>query len=176
MYRKIMLLFGIVGVSLSLALGLLDVITWQIVPVLLAVSLGIPSLILTYEKLTSEVKVKPREKEQEQEVKPEEKEILREETIRVSPQDAYYYLFELKRGEILKGEISSNSHIDIYFVNSTNFRKWDKDRRFEPECSNESVLKTKIDYEVPKRGKWYLLMENNGRKTAIVQILLYLSN
>ena len=171
MYRKVMIFFSIVGVSLSLVLGLFSIITWEVVAILVAVLIGIPTLI-------TQVNVKPKEEErkQEQEVKTEEKEILREETINVSPHDAYYYVFELKRGEILKGEISSDSHIDIYFVNNTNFKKWNKDRTFDSECSNESVLKTKIDYEVPKRGTWYLLMENNGRKTAIVKVLLYLSN
>ena len=114
MYRKIMLFTGIIGVSLSLALGLLEVITWQIVPVLITVSLGIPSLILTYEKLTSEVKVEPKKKEHEQEIKAEEKEILKEETIRVSPNDQFYYEFELTRGDILKGKISSNCHIYLF--------------------------------------------------------------
>jgi len=178
MYRKVMMFFSLVGVSLSLVLGLFSIITWQIVAVLITVSLGIPSLVLTYEKLTSEVSVKPKEerREQEQEVKPKERDILREETIRVSPNDEFYYVFELKRGDNLKGEISSTDHIDIYFVDNTNFRKWEKDRTFECEYCNESVLKAKIDYEVPKRGIWYLLMENNGRKTAIVKVLLYLSN
>lgn len=132
------------------------------------VFIGIPALI-------TQVNVKPKE-QSEQEVKPKERDILREETIRVSPKDALYYEFELKRGENLKGEISSDSHIDIYFVDNTNFKKWDKDRTFDFEYCNESVLETKIDYEVPKRGTWYLLMENNGRKTAIVKTLLYLSN
>lgn len=166
MYRKVVLFFGIVGVSLSLVLGLLSVITWEVVAILVAIFIGIPTLI-------TQVNVKPKEEEQEQEVKTEEKEILREETIRVSPHDAYYYVFELKRGETLKGEISSDSHIDIYFVNNTNFKKWDKERDFYSECSNESVLETKIDYEVPKRGTWYLLIENNGRKSATVKVCLY---
>lgn len=166
-----MIFLAIVGVSLSLVLGLFSVITWQVVTILVAVFIGIPTLI-------TQVNVKPKEEEREQdnEVKTEEEEILREETIRVSPQDAYYYVFELKRGEVLKGEVSSDSHIDIYFVNSTNFKKWDKDRTFNYEYCNESVLETKIDYEVPRKGTWYLLIENNGRKTAIVKVFLYLSS
>ena len=164
-----MIFLVIVGVSLSLLLGLFSVITLEVVALLVMVFIGIPTLI-------TQVNVKPKEGEQEQEVKTEEKEILREETINVSPHDAYYYVFELKRGEILKGEISSDSHIDIYFVNSTNFKKWDKERTFNYEYCNESVLKTKIDYEVPKRGTWYLLVENNGRKTAIVKVFLHLSD
>ena len=169
MYPKAMIFLVIVGVSLSLLLGLFSVITLEVVALLVMVFIGIPTLI-------TQVNVKPKEGEQEQEVKTEEKEILREETIRVSPQDAYYYVFELKRGEVLRGEISSDSHIDIYFVNNTNFKKWDKDRTFYHEYCNESVLETKIDYEVPKSGTWYLLMENNGRKTAIVKVFLYLSS
>ena len=153
-----MILLAIVGVSLSLVLGLFSVITLEVVALLVAVFVGIPTLI-------TQVNVRPKEeREQEQEVKGEEKEILREETIRVSPNNAYYYEFELKRGENLKGEISSDNHIDIYFVDNSNFKKWDKDRTFYYEDCNESVLETKIDYLVPKKGTWYLLMENNGKK------------
>ena len=171
MYRKIMMFFVIIAVSLSLVLGLFSVISWEVVAVLIAVFVGIPGLILT------QVNVKPKEGRREQEVGAEEREILREETIRVGPQDNFHYIFELKRNEVLKGEISSDSHIDIYFVDNTNFKKWDKGRVFfDCEYSNESILKTKIDYLVPRKGTWYLLVENNGRKTAIVKVYLYLSN
>jgi len=168
MYRQVIMLFAIVGVSLSLALGLFSVVTWQIVAVLITVSLGIPSLILTYEKLTSEVRIKPKEERKKQ-----EQEIIKEETIRVGRDDGYHYELELKRGEHLKGEISSDGPINIYFVNNTNFKKWDKDRIFNYEDCNESVLEAKIDYVVPRKGTWYLLIENDGRKTARVKIRLY---
>lgn len=166
MYPKAMILLAIVGVSLSLALGLFSLITFDVAAILIAVFIGIPTLI-------TQVRVKPKEEEIEQEIITEEKEILREETIRVSPQNAMYYVFELKRGETLKGEISSDTHIDIYFVNNINFKKWDKDKTFESEYCNESVLETKIDYEVPKRGTGYVLIENNGRKSAKVKVCLY---
>jgi len=175
MNQKVVLLFGILGVILSLVLGLSLVITWQIVAILITVSMGIPTLILSYEKLKliPEVSAKPKEEKTEQEIITEEKEILVEETIRVGPHDAYSYDIELKRGDILKGEISSDSHIDIYFVNNTNFMKWERGKTFECEYSSESVLKTKIDYEVPRRGIWYVLIENNGRKSAKVKVCLY---
>ena len=169
MYPKTMIFLAIVGVSLSLLLGLFSVIMLEVVVLLVMIFIGIPTLI-------SQVNVKPKEEEQEQEVKAEEKEILREETIRVSPQDSYYYDFDLTRGDNLKGDISSDNYIDIYFVDNTNFNKWDKDRTFNSEYCNESVLETKIDYVVPKKGTWYLLIENNGRKTAIVKVFLHLSD
>jgi len=54
MYRGAIIFFGILGVLFSLVIGLYSVVTWEIVAVLVAVSLGIPSLILTYEKLKPE--------------------------------------------------------------------------------------------------------------------------
>lgn len=168
MYPKAMIFLAIVGVSLSSVLGLFSIITFDVVAILIAVFIGIPTLI-------TQVRVKPKEEEIEhkQEGRVEEKEILREETIRIGPHDAYSYDIDLKRGDILKGEISSDSHIDIHFVNNTNFMKWERDKTFECEYSGESVLKTKIDYEIPRRGTWYLLIENNGRKSTKVKVCLY---
>jgi len=71
MYQKTIMLLGIVGVLLSLALGLYSVITWQIVTVLVAVCLGIPSLILTYEKVKSHENI-----DQGKAVREHEKEIV----------------------------------------------------------------------------------------------------
>lgn len=51
MYRGIIILSGILGVILSLVLGFYSVVTWEIVAVLVTVSLGIPGLVLTYEKV-----------------------------------------------------------------------------------------------------------------------------
>ncbi|MFQ5758087.1 MAG: hypothetical protein ACE5IF_00250, partial [Candidatus Bathyarchaeia archaeon] len=58
----------LVGVALSLMLGVFSVVTWEVVAVLVAVSLGIPSLVLTLD-----VSLKPRKEGREQEVDVEEK-------------------------------------------------------------------------------------------------------
>ncbi len=103
-----------------------------------------------------------------------QKEFLRKETIEMNPSDSFYYEFEFPKKDHLRGEISSTSRIDIHFLDEPNFDKWSRGRRyFEPEESNEGVLETNIDYEVPKRGTWYVIIENNGRKTATVKVLLY---
>jgi len=63
---------------------------------------------------------------------------------------------------------------DVLFVDESGFDKWSKGRKyFEPECSNDSVLETNIDYLVPKKGKWYVIIENNGKKSATVKVQLY---
>jgi len=45
---------GILGVILSLGMGHYSVVTWNIVAVLVTASIGIPTLILAYEKVKSE--------------------------------------------------------------------------------------------------------------------------
>jgi hypothetical protein len=184
MYLRALVIIGILGASLSLILGLLSILTLQTVTVLVAVSLGIPSLVLTYEKLKP-VSVKPNLEKKEQEEKQdsvtgfrrltmEEKDILRKETIVVSPTAGYSYEFELLRGDRVKGDISSTSSIDIYFLDDTNFDKWERDKSHEPEDCNEGVLETNIGYEAPRKGIWYVVIENNGRKSATVKVNLSL--
>jgi len=153
---------------LSLVLGLFSIIALEAVAILIAVFIGIPTLI-------TQVKARPKEEEmeREQESRAEEKEILCDETIRVGPNDSSYYEFELSRGENVRGEISSDIAVDIYFVDKTNFKKWERDRSFNYEDSNESVLEAKIDYVAPRKGAWHLLIENNGRKSAKVKVRLY---
>jgi hypothetical protein len=104
----------------------------------------------------------------------DEKEILRKETIVVKPSKGYSYEFEFtKKGDHLKGEISSTSSIDIYFVDEFNFDKWNRNKSFDYEDSNEGILETKIDYLIPAKGIWYVIIENNGRKSATVKVHLY---
>ena len=112
-------------------------------------------------------------KKQEQNSQEEEKSFLKKETISIRPSENYYYDLELTRGDHLRGEIFSNCPIDLYFVDEDNFEKWNKHRYLDPENCNKGVFETHLDYEVRRKGTWYLLIENNGRKSARVKILLY---
>jgi hypothetical protein len=112
--------------------------------------------------------------EESENLQDEKKETLRKETIVVAPSDGYSYEFDLMKGDHLRGEITSTSSIDVFFVDESSFDKWNRGRRyFEPENSNNSVLETDIDYVAPKKGKWYVLIENNGRKSTTVKVRLY---
>lgn len=117
----------------------------------------------------------PSEKKERKQYPEEEKEILRKETIVVRPSKGYSYDFDFVEGDYLKGEISSTSCIDIYFVDDVNFDKWDRDKSFEVEDSNEDVLESNINYFVPADGAWHLIIENNGRKSARVKVRLYVT-
>jgi hypothetical protein len=132
MYQKTVVFLGIIGVALSLILGLLSIIVWQIVAILIAVSLGIPSLVLNHERLKLEVTAKTKEGKREQGLTMEKKNTSLEGTILVSPNSGYSYEFEyLVKDDHLKGEIVSTERIDIYFVDSINFDKWNRGVRFD---------------------------------------------
>lgn len=68
MRRGVVIFFGIIGALLSVFLGLYSVVTWEIVAVLVAISLGIPSLIVTYEKGKPEERVSQRKGERQPEI------------------------------------------------------------------------------------------------------------
>lgn len=112
--------------------------------------------------------------EESENLQDEKRETLRKERIVVDASDGYSYEFGLVKGDHLRGEITSTSPIDVFFVDEFNFDKWNRGRRyFEPEDSNNSVLETNIDYIAPKKGKWYVIIENNGRKPTTVKVQLY---
>lgn len=185
MYRVAVVLLGITGIFLSLILGYFSVIAWEIAAILIPTSIGISTLLLAFEKPKSETNAKPKVKSDayvrpKKEAKMQklgtakvEKDTLRDETIFVSANAGYYYEFELEKNDHLKGRIISDDPLDIYFVNKTNFQKWEKDREFFIDNCNESVLDAKIDYVASRKGTWYILIENNGRKSAKVKVTLH---
>jgi len=95
------------------------------------------------------------------------------ETIHISPKDSCFYPIKLKKGDYLKGEISSDVPLDIYLLDVENYARWEKDKSFNEEYSTGSILTTKINHQVPKRGTWYLVLENNGRKAATTKVIIY---
>ena len=95
---------------------------------------------------------------------------------RLGPSETCCFEFELIMGEKLKGDILSNSQIDIYLVTNDGFSKWMNDEVFDHECCHESITRTTINYQAPREGTWYLLVENNGKKTAEVEVILEVSS
>ena len=168
MYPKTMAFVAIFGVALSLCLGFFSIINWQIATGLITVFIGIPTLL-------SQVKVKPKEKKDEQKVKAENRS-FQEEAMCIMGKDANYYDFDMKRGERLQGEISADVPLNIYFMNLTNFRRWDKGRDFAFEYGTENVYETKMNYAVPRKGTWFLAIENTGTIEANVEVRLFITN
>ena len=166
-YGFIALLDYWTGLAVALTATALGILYWGFKP-------RISELFKEKEKLqTGKAKPKEVKKEQEQTPLTQEKEAIeKKETIVVSPNESYFYEFELLRNDRVKGDISSTTRLDIYFLDEVNFDKWDRDRSFYPENCNEGILETSIDYEAPRKGTWYVVIENNGRKSGTVKISL----
>jgi biotin carboxyl carrier protein len=112
--------------------------------------------------------------EESENLQDDEEVTLRKETIVVAPSDGYSYEFDLTRGDHVRGEITSTSVIDVLFADEPSFDKWSNGRKyFEPENSNDSILDTTFDYVAPRKGKWYVIIENNGRKSTTVKVHIY---
>jgi hypothetical protein len=129
--------------------------------------------VMTHDSSKVDIHVSPPQKEQLQKSPIEEKEILRNEKIVVDAGNGYDYEFDLIRGEHVKAEVESTSPIDIFFADEVNDDKWNRGKAFESEDNNESVLETTIDYVASKKGKWYVIIENNGEEPATVKIQFY---
>ena len=162
MYRGFLILVSVIGIILSLVLGFFSFIIWEVAGILIAISIGVPALIAQQTTDTTILNHKKHGRK-----------YLRNETISVSPIDDYYYELELEKNKPLKGLITSDYPVSVYFLDEKNYRKWDKDKNYDCEGCYESVLKAEIKFDVPKDGTWFVTIENNGRRTAKTRVMLY---
>ncbi len=129
--------------------------------------------VMAHDQSKVSITVASKKEEHPQSSQAEKKAFIRKETIVVKPSDGYSYEFRLMKDDHLKGKIVSDNPIDVYFVDWLNFEDWTGNRDFESEDCNEGVLETEIDYVTPRKGSWYLIMENRGRVPAKVKVRLY---
>lgn len=98
---------------------------------------------------------------------------IADETILLRKDEFLYYDFKLKKGDNLKGEISSESPIDIFILDEKNFEKVFKGKSFEDKYGSEDVLQTKIDYVESSKGTRFFVMINRGKTHTRVTVNLY---
>jgi len=164
---------GIVFVFLLIILGFANILQWAIVGVLSAATLGILGLIINY-------LLKPREKtilsedieKKTEHEQPKQPKIILEETCLVKSKKYVFYDLDLDAKETVKGEITSDETINIYFLAKYGFRSFENDEQFSYEYGAESVLKKKIDFKPSKTATWYLVIENEGKNKATVNVNL----
>lgn len=100
--------------------------------------------------------------------------VIAEEVISIKARDHAYYYYKLSKGSKLKGEISSDVPIDVLFLDEKNFDRFERKRNFETEDATVDIYETKVAFVAPKKGNWFIAL-NNGKKTpAKVKVHLYL--
>ena len=86
--------------------------------------------------------------------------------------DYEVYSHSFSKGDILDGEVSSDSPIDIYVVNSRNLKAFKNNQDFTDIDGKENVTRLSLTTQIPSRGKWYIILENSGSKAAEVDVNL----
>ena len=60
-------------------------------------------------------------------------------------------------------------------MNIVNTMLWMKRNTYQ-EYGTENVYETKIDYVFPRKGTWFLAIENTGTLEANVEVKLFVTN
>jgi len=174
MFRLAVTGIAIVGVLVSLVLGLFMIVPWEVAGILVTAFIGIPSLVLAYlssrEKKTA-MKTKTLEKRPGKQ--PQHPRTILEETCTVDEEGYVFYDLELEKDEEVRGEISSDEAVNFFFLTKHSLNSFEKSRDFYYEYGSENVLKGKIHFIPPKTGTWYLVIENEGEDQATVDIHLF---
>ena len=95
---------------------------------------------------------------------------------RLSPSEFCLYECELLEGETLEGLILSSRQVDIFFVDHSNFPAWMRDEAFDHVCCHKSVSNGTINFLAPNEGSWFLIIENNGKESASLEITVNVSD
>ena len=101
-----------------------------------------------------------------------EKERMFDERFLLEEDEHGHYEFKLSKGDRIKGEIHSDEPVDIWFLDEINFDKFVRAKRFDEEDVSGSVYDTKLDFKVPSKGKWFVVIENPNKDSTEVRVKL----
>ena len=93
-------------------------------------------------------------------------------TIVLDNEEYEVYLYDLDKGRKIIGEIKSNVPINVFVVRNYGLKRFENDGEFDYEGGGEKVKRIKINFEIPGRGPWYVIIENEEYDEA--EIVVYL--
>lgn len=149
-------------------------VTWEVSSILVTASIGIPSLVLAYLSLKEKgaKETKPVEKAEKHEQGRQPRTVI-EETCVVDADEYVSYDLYLKKGEELKGRIASDERMNWFFLTKYGLTRFENNEDFSYEYGSESVLESKVHFTPLKTGKLYVVIENEGKDQATVDIHLF---
>jgi flagellar basal body-associated protein FliL len=172
---KWILALGILVVATLTLLALLSIMNYVVAGLLVTATVGIVGWFINYFS-------KPREKAtlpEEQSKKPEpeqpkkEPKVVLEETCQVNNGEYAFYALDLSANESVRGEIVSNKTVDIYFLTKYGFERFENGEEFSYECGGENILKKRVSFKPSRSATWYLVVDNEGRDKATVDVKLF---
>lgn len=94
-------------------------------------------------------------------------------TIKIRLEESDELKLNLKRGEIIRGEISSDGFFNIYFLTESSFRSFKNDYSFQSLDGAEDVSHFEVNFEIPRKGIYHVVFQNADKKNIVVTINLY---
>ena len=112
------------------------------------------------------------EKKQENSQQKQYESIL-EETCIIESEEYISYDLDLGANEVVKGEITSDKEINVFFLTKHGFRCFENGEDFSYEYGAENVLEKRITFQPSRTARRYLVVENEGEDSAEVVIHLF---
>lgn len=79
----------------------------------------------------------------------------------------------LKRGTKITGKISSDGFFNVYFLTESSYRSFKNEYNFNYLEGAEEVSHFEPNFEVSRRGDYYFVIQNEGKKDIVVNVELY---
>jgi len=175
---KWILALGILTVAALILLALLSILNYVVAGLFVTATIGVVGWILSYVSKQRESSIFKNGKDIRKgpsvpEQMLQSKQVVANETISIKKKEFQQYIVMLKRDDTLNGEIKADGPINIYFMDGLNFDRYFKGKRFDSEYGSEDFWEGLIEYSVPRKDEWSLILENKGKESIKVKVYLY---
>lgn len=150
------------AVAYVLVAGIIGVLVW-----------GFKSKIIY--KIKIENKENSHQQRQESIKLREEKkpETISKKTIKIRLEEYDELKLYRKKGEIIRGKISSDGFFNIYFLTESSYRSFKNESDFQSLDGSEDVSHFEVNFEIPRKAIYHVVLENADKKNIVVTIDLY---
>jgi nucleoside 2-deoxyribosyltransferase len=94
--------------------------------------------------------------------------------LRKIVEDYEVFSFSLLRGSFVKTEINSDAPVDVFLLDTRNLNLFEDGRDFYSEEGENNVSRVSFGFEIPSTRKWHLIIVNQNKDSAEVDIRLTL--
>ena len=98
---------------------------------------------------------------------------ISQKTIKIRLDNYHELKLSLKKGQVIRGKVSSDGCFNIYFLTESSFRSFKNDYSFQDLDGDDEVSNFTFDFEVPSKGIYHIVFQNADRKNIVVTVNLY---
>lgn len=94
-------------------------------------------------------------------------------TIKIKTNDYKVYEFNLKRGQKVRGKISSDGTFNVYFLTKSSFRSFKNDMGFNALDGIDDAHYFEPNFSISRKDIIYAVIENSDKTNIVVNVELY---